>query len=67
MMHSGGFLEAECGIDTADSLLVVLNEHWGSLAALQWWHQSPERQQLLQQVQAWLVGPVQNRVYQEIM
>lgn len=67
MMHNGGFIKATCGSDLADRLLIVLDEHWGSLGALQWWQNSAERRQLLHQIQAWLAGPAQSRIYQEIM
>lgn len=63
---TSGFQSGECWTATDDPCLIQLEQHWGNLAALEWWQASPKRQRLVQQAQIWMAAPFQTRLFKEV-
>lgn len=66
MIVNGGFQEGKCATAVDDPCSLLIDEHWGSLPALEWWQASELRQQIVQRFADWLVGPLVTTVYEEV-
>ncbi|MGH7862398.1 MAG: hypothetical protein ACREOS_09195 [Candidatus Dormibacteraceae bacterium] len=66
MIANGGFQEAKCAAALDDPRALLIDEHWGSLPALEWWQTSEVHQQFLKQITAWLDGAPVTTIYDEV-
>lgn len=66
MIVNGGFQEGKCATAVDDPCALLIDEHWGSLPALEWWQTSDVHQHLLQRIKVWLDGPLVTKVYDEV-
>jgi len=66
MIANGGLQEGKCAAAVDDPCSLLIDEHWGSLPALEWWQASDLRQQFTRQLMEWLDGPLVSKVYEEV-
>jgi quinol monooxygenase YgiN len=60
-----GYARGLCSVDVEDNCSVLIEEEWGSMAALRAWLNSASCQQLLQQITPLIEGPVEMSIYEE--
>ncbi len=66
MITNGGFQEGRCATAVDDPCALLIDEHWGSLPALEWWQASEAHQHFLRQIEDWLEGPLTCKIYEEV-
>lgn len=65
LLREPGYSRAVCSVCTQNDRLVLIEEEWGSMAAVQSWLSSPSRQQLIQQILPLIEGTPEVTVYEE--
>lgn len=67
LLREPGYARAVCSVCTQNDRLVLIEEEWGSMAAVQSWLGSPSRQKLIQQILPLIEGAPDIAIYEEKM
>ncbi|HVC33145.1 MAG TPA: hypothetical protein VNL16_06510, partial [Chloroflexota bacterium] len=65
LISNPGFVNGTYSINHDDPRLILIEQQWGSLCALEAWLTSEVRQRLLQRVAASIEGPGEIAIYEE--
>lgn len=65
LLQQPGYVGSTCAVQLDDRRSVLVEEHWGSLAALRSWLGSPEWSQVLQQIEPLIESPPNVTIFEE--